>query len=285
MPTTYTHWRFGCDCIEVLPDELKKAINNNRELFDIGVHGPDIFFYDLTHQNIMRYGSKLHRESGRSFFEKCIEVYQNNSEDKEVMLAYIFGFLSHYALDTQCHGYVNTKAYRSPGLTHNKVEAEYDGHMMRLDSRNINQTDRAQSLRPDKFTAKIIARFFPFSEKVILRTTKGQHTVIHLLNAKGNFKRRFFDRVMRGVRVPDYADLLVYPEEHPDCRDSNLRLDKLRANALPVYKQLADNLYKALKGEEKLQDYFEMNFDPLESDDIPVLSYEEELDYKPDPIR
>ena len=52
MPTTYTHWRFGQECIDVLPDELKKIVNDHRDLYDIGVHGPDIFFYDQLHKDV-----------------------------------------------------------------------------------------------------------------------------------------------------------------------------------------------------------------------------------------
>ena len=285
MPTTYAHWRFGCDCIEVLPDDLKKAINDNRELFDMGVHGPDIFFYDLAHPKLMIYGSTMHHLEARDFFDRCIKVYNSYDEDKEAMLSYIFGFLSHFALDAQCHGYINTKTEKSANLSHNKVEAEYDGHLMRLDSRNVNDTDRSESLRPNSFTAGVMARFFPFSKKEMLRTTKAHHLIIHTLNARGDLKRKSFSRVLRGVKLPDYADLFVYPTEHPDCRDSNLRIDKLRANALPIFKELADNLYKALKGEAELCAYFDKNFDPEASDDIPVLSYEEELGYKPEPIK
>ena len=285
MPTTYAHWRFGCDCIDVLPEDLKNVINNNRELFDIGVHGPDIFFYDLPHPEEFKFGANLHSQSGRDFFEKCIEVYKSYDDEKEAMLAYILGFLSHYALDSQCHGYINTKDAKTPGIGHNKIEAEYDSHLIKLDSRNVNRTDRSISLKPDKHAAKVIARFFPYDEEVMLRTTKGQRLIIPMLNARSDLKRSVLDRMLRLAKKPEYADLLVYPEEHPECRDSNMRIDKLRANALPVYKELAENLYKAIKGEEELEDYFDLIFDPVASEDIPILSPDEEVNYIPDTVR
>ena len=54
MPTTYAHYRFGDKCINTLPNNLKEIINNNREIFNYGVHGPDIFFYYncLKHNSI-----------------------------------------------------------------------------------------------------------------------------------------------------------------------------------------------------------------------------------------
>ena len=52
MPTTYAHYQFGKDVIRILPGPLQKAIENHRELFDIGLYGPDIFFYyRIFHKN------------------------------------------------------------------------------------------------------------------------------------------------------------------------------------------------------------------------------------------
>ena len=46
MPTTYAHYKFGKEVISALPRPLQSAIENNRELFDIGVHGT--FFFIIT---------------------------------------------------------------------------------------------------------------------------------------------------------------------------------------------------------------------------------------------
>ena len=96
------------------------------------------------------------------------------------MLSYILGFLSHYTLDSQCHAYINTKSKVS-GISHNKVESEYDGHMMRLDGRAVNDVDRADSLRPNAHIAAVMAEFFPFTGKDLLRTTKMQRFIISAL--------------------------------------------------------------------------------------------------------
>ena len=45
MPTTYTHQRFGSECLAALPEERREAVQRYRGLYDTGVHGPDIFFY------------------------------------------------------------------------------------------------------------------------------------------------------------------------------------------------------------------------------------------------
>ena len=45
MPTTYAHYRLGDAVVKKLPPSAKKTVVAHRGLFDIGVHGPDIFFY------------------------------------------------------------------------------------------------------------------------------------------------------------------------------------------------------------------------------------------------
>lgn len=47
MPTTYTHDLFGKKVYRQLPREIRKVIRENGNLFRIGLHGPDILFYDL----------------------------------------------------------------------------------------------------------------------------------------------------------------------------------------------------------------------------------------------
>ena len=283
MPTTYAHWRFGADCIETLPDNLKQIINTNRAIYDYGVHGPDVLFYDLTHPSIPKYGSKLHHQPARSFFEDCVRIYKENPEDKDKMLSYLLGFLSHYTLDSQCHGYINRKSQMTPGLSHNKVESEYDGHLMRLDGRSINHVDRSVSLIPDKKDAEVMSRFFPFNKKELYRTCKAHHFIIHALNCKSNFKRTVLGKTLEKLRLPAYRDLIVHNDELDVCKDSNLRIDKLRAYALELYPKLVENMMEAINDNQALSSYFEHDFDP-EAPNSPVLSYEEELNYTPERI-
>ena len=281
MPTTYAHWRFGCDCIETLPENLKKVIHDYRELYDFGVHGPDILFYDLKRPDLFDYGQGIHKKPGRDFFEKTIEVYNSIDDNKEAMLSYLLGFLSHYALDSQCHGYINKKDAVCEKLSHNKIEAEYDGHLIRLDGKSIAQTNRAQSLKPSLFNAKIISRFFPYTIKEIKNTISGQKLIISALNCKTNFKRNLAYSILTKLKKYDYADLLVQTKENEECKDSNLRIDKLKEYALKLYPILVKNYMDALNGSKKLMDYFENIFDPIDGDETPILNYKDELDYIP----
>lgn len=276
MPTTYAHWYFGQQCLDTMPEDIQKIINDHRDLYDIGVHGPDIFFYDLSHPEVKKYGNYLHNRPSREFFENAIEVYKNNP-DKERMLAYLLGFLSHFTFDSQAHGYVDRKK-EVTGITHNKVESEYDGHLLRMEGKTVIGFDRSQSLRPDRQNAKIIALFFPFDEKVMLRTCRAHHTVINALNSRTVLIYRFLNKALDLTRSD--KDLPVNPDEDERCKDSNLRLDKLRNKALQLFPVLYDNFMDALTEDGQLSDYFEHDFEKWEDyKEIPILSYEEELEY------
>ena len=45
MPAFYAHYRFGCDVLNQLPEDIRSICTAHRGLFDIGLHGPDIYFF------------------------------------------------------------------------------------------------------------------------------------------------------------------------------------------------------------------------------------------------
>ena len=45
MPSTYAHRRFGANVLDHLPAPLREKLEAHRELYDIGLHGPDLLFY------------------------------------------------------------------------------------------------------------------------------------------------------------------------------------------------------------------------------------------------
>ena len=278
MSTTYTHWYFGQQCLEQLPVDLQNLINKHRDLYDIGVHGPDIFFYDLKHPELKKYGDSLHYTSGKEIFTNMINVY-NSNPNKEEMFAYIMGFFSHFILDSQVHGYVDRKKEVS-GITHNKVESEYDGYLMRKTNK-VGRIDRSRSLKPSLENAKVISQFFPYDQETIYRTIKGQKKIIKTLNCRTKTKYRLYTKILDMTKNDGFRDLPVNHGEAEICRDSNLRLEKLQANALKVYISLYNNLINAINNNEPLDDYFNHNFEKWDDyKDIPILTYQEELDYK-----
>ena len=67
MPSTYAHYRFGQEVLKELPNDIKKIIIENKELYDIGLHGPDLLFYylPLKTNEINSIGYNMHEKTGK----------------------------------------------------------------------------------------------------------------------------------------------------------------------------------------------------------------------------
>lgn len=281
MATTYAHWAFGRDCIKQMPEDLQLIVNAYRDYFDLGVHGPDIFFYDLLHSNVTKYGYRLHNMPSSVFFKKCKEQLYSHPEQGK-MIAYIAGYLSHFILDSEIHGYVERKIEES-NVSHGKIESQWDRHIMELNSRIPNLVDRSESLHPNKDNTRIISYFYDYNPKTVLRSCKWQVYTVRALNSISINKQQFLQKILRIIGKDNFADLFVSFEEIDVCRDSNLRLDKLYNKSLNLYKELVLNLINYLDNSvnEPLCDYFERDLSPISDyKKIPVFPYEKELEYK-----
>ena len=121
MPSTYAHYRMGQEVRSCLGETEKKIVETYPELFSIGLHGPDILFYyhPILKNEVKRIGHEMHERSGKEFFEAAAKVVHSEKE-KDAYLAYLYGFICHFALDVTCHGYIGEKEAAS-GLSHSEI--------------------------------------------------------------------------------------------------------------------------------------------------------------------
>ena len=97
MPTTYAHDLFGQKVYRQMPEEVKKVIRENGELYRIGLHGPDIFFYYFIFKNhVSGVGYRMHKEKARAFFIQGMSQVRETKD--QALLAYLLGFGCHYLL-------------------------------------------------------------------------------------------------------------------------------------------------------------------------------------------
>ena len=262
MPAAYAHNRFGQDCISLMPDKLKALCLSECALFNYGVHGPDILFYyhPLISNEINRFGSELHHCTGKIFFEPCPDICRFYS-GKSAMLAYLLGFLAHFALDSSCHSYINTLANESP-FSHNLIESQFDAYLMRLDGHAPLRIDRSKTLQPSHRTAEVIARFFPFREEQIFEAIKGQKKTLHLFYSPDEYKKKLIQNLIRKLRISgSFEDLFLDAEELPACSESNEKLSEMYAEALSLYPLLMRSLIRYLRGNKDLLPYFDHDFE------------------------
>ena len=95
MPSTYAHYRMGQEVIKQVSSPACDIIMKHKQLYDIGLHGPDILFYyhPLVTNPVNAIGYGLHERSGKYFFGKAAGIIETAS-DKEAALAYIYGLRS-----------------------------------------------------------------------------------------------------------------------------------------------------------------------------------------------
>ena len=276
MPTTYAHHHFGSMVLDLMEDKFSSIILAHRDFFEIGVHGPDIFFYydPFQKNDINEYGNHLHDIGARQFFENSRTVYRSFPE-KEEMLSYLCGFLSHFVFDSMAHGYVEKKKEES-GISHNLIESQLDGHLIKKDGFDPISFDRSAFFDAKKQICDIIDRFFEYPASY--QSVKNQKFFLKLLRAPNHFSQKFKLGILR--RYPSLRDLVVREDTVLPCLDSNLRLEKIEVKAGILFSKLFKNYYDYLNGEGELDPYFDNTFSFDESyRDILVLTYNEEQNY------
>ncbi|MCR5145064.1 MAG: zinc dependent phospholipase C family protein [Lachnospiraceae bacterium] len=115
MPGFTTHYLFGKNTKEEIDNkDILTIINKYEKSFNIGLQGPDIFFYYVpahldSNRNI---GNVMHDTTTHEYFQNLISARNELSspEQQEMADAYILGFIGHYSLDTICHPYIYHKS-------------------------------------------------------------------------------------------------------------------------------------------------------------------------------
>ncbi len=262
MPSTYAHYRMGKEVENNLCEAKRELINKYQDLFNIGLHGPDILFYygALGTNPVNAVGYSLHEKSGLSYFKNAKEVIQN-SENPKASLAYAYGVLCHFALDVTCHPYVEEKI-QSSGVSHTEIEVEFDRMLMLKDGFDPTTHVLTNHIHPKMQYSEIIAPFYVGITPN--EVEKALHSMIFsnkLLLARNPVKRKIIYGVLRITgNYKEMHGLIVVPKGNPLCEDSNNRLYDLYAQAEKLAEEFINTFEGFLTGEEELKPIFKRNF-------------------------
>lgn len=153
MPGFTTHYLFGYRNLLSMEDSaVKRIITHNQTVYNLGLQGPDIFFYDplsyLPHRK--NPGSVAHRGRSQQFFETLL-MYRDQlflRQERDIADAYILGAIGHYALDKNCHPYIYARTHytkEQKGYLGRHIFLEVD-----IDSKLLMETLK---LLPSQFSA------------------------------------------------------------------------------------------------------------------------------------
>lgn len=279
MPTTYTHYRFGQEVLKRLDIETARPILQYKELFDCGLHGPDILFYyhALKGNDIIRLGGTLHHLSGRAFFSDAAEVLKEASAQGPV-LAYLYGFLCHFALDRRCHAYIDPFVEAS-GVSHFETEAELDRYYLLMDGRDPFREILTRHIVPRERNAAVIAKVLDHAAPLtkpeneihvgteeVLTAMKSFRLYLDILVCPTRFKRGALIKLLKMVGHADFSDLIIHTEPNPACDQSNEDLDQLYEAALDDAVMLIEDFLKTVQGKKEWDPFYFFDFEGLPAD-------------------
>ena len=268
MPAAYAHYRFGRDCLETLPAKLREICERYIDLYDLGVHGPDILFYyhPLSKNEVNSFGSGMHRWNGREFFTLAKGVYVEH-DHKGPMLAYLLGFLAHFTLDSGAHAYINHMDEVSE-VSHNYIESQYEAFLMRKDGMDPLKVNRADYLHPTKKAAGIISRFFAYPEETVYQAIKSQKQTMKLLYSPAEHKKKGLRKLIEVLPVNSgFSDLFLDEQEHPACRETNQKIWEIQKRGIGLYPVLARSMVRNLQGRGELSERFLYDFEGVPHED------------------
>lgn len=267
MPQTYAHQHYGDLVYMQLPEEIRAVIDDNRALYDIGLQGPDILFYyhPLWSNPVATLGGELHRWSGRKYFAGAVAALtgidplgaqtdgvadvatqttrlytslaseEARGDDADAALAYLYGSLCHFTLDSICHPYINQYDTMTEGVTHSVIEGDLDRDLIERAGRNPVMEDQTARFLPSREAAHVIARFYPeVPESTLYAALRSFVSFHHLLCCPSDGKRNL---LYGGLRlIGQYESLrghITTKAADPLCKESTAHLEELLMNAVP----------------------------------------------------
>lgn len=269
MPSTYAHYRMGQEVYRNLTGKPKEIIQKYKELYDIGLHGPDILFYykPLFANPVNQVGYAMHDRPGIEFFKNAFSVMQN-AENKEAYEAYIYGFCCHFALDVSCHGYIDEKIAES-GVSHTEIEVEFDRKLMLTDGVNPLTHNLTGHINPTLKNASVISPFYKnVTPQQVQQALQGMITNNKLLIAPSHFKRFLIYGLLKATgNYKEMHGLLVNYSENPQCVDSTRKLTQLYQEAKKLAQKLIIEFEDSGAGSIPFDEIYRLTFGGKEKDE------------------
>ncbi|MCI8574939.1 MAG: hypothetical protein HFI09_00535 [Bacilli bacterium] len=112
MPSIVTHHLFSEDIRLKTKENIQNALNDSLEIYHIFAQSFDnLFYYNLLTikkgKEIRQFGNNAQRQKTQAYFKNIIlEIKEKKLQKNTDVLAYLYGSLTHYILDSNCHPFV-----------------------------------------------------------------------------------------------------------------------------------------------------------------------------------
>ena len=262
MPSTYAHFRLGGSVIAILPNDIREIVKENYKCFALGLHGPDLLFYykPLTVNPTNSEGYAIHERLASVFFENAAKVYSARGR-RAADEAYLFGFLCHFALDSEAHPIVNAQM-KAKNITHTEIESAFDRYLMLRDEKDPFATDTTAHIVNDGDTRSVAAAYFGTDEKKAGKAIKSFIYYNRLMRTRNRAGRALISMSLKVSGMWENMHGMILPlSDNEIYSDGIAGLDSAYFRAITKAKELIENLKCYLEGKGELSPMLDRNFE------------------------
>lgn len=254
MPASYAHYRFGKLLLPNLPPDVRQCIQRFRRMYDMGLQGPDFFFYynPVMSTTIGELGKTFHRQSGQEFFPVACRAAST-----EAARAYLYGLLGHYCLDSVCHPFVN-RLVEIGEAKHVLLESEFERFLLEKDREPAPHLfDTSKHMRLTRGECMTVAEFYPPATGA--QVSRGITLMALFVKLLAHPNRRLQEKILQTVK-PSLLDYRIPEEGSEDLAPYLCELSDLYGQALAHYPGLLQQITAHLQTGEALGEDFLPNF-------------------------
>jgi len=260
MPSVYAHHRFGTRLLPTFPTQVQKTVRRFSQLFEMGLYGPDIFYYASVFggEEGAFLGIPYHEQKGKDFFRRvCKRLQQSPSE---AALAYLYGVLCHYCLDSACHGYILESAAWGT-LEHARIETEFDRYLLELDGKvPAHSQDLSGSIRLSAGESATVALFYPAAKPRKIRQCVRNMAAFHRRTATASGLGRKLLKMSLSLFGKGFPGLLMSETADPSCVFTSEALMQLYQQAEQKLPVLLEQLQAHMRSQAPLEEDFDPKF-------------------------
>ena len=260
MPSGYAHYRFGAAILQSLPADIRRSTQRFRRLYDVGLHGPDLFYYykPVSQSSSAMLGVKYHEQTGKAFFTRVCRAIR--LERSEAASAALYGVLCHYVLDSKLHPII-ARAAQETGLTELQIETEFDRCLLGLDGKLPPDGARLTGhLKLTDGECETLAKFYPPANGKAVRKALNATALYTRLSATPNGPGRALLEAGIHIVGSQLQGMLLSAEPDPKCApvcQELLEMYRQTIDAFPVYlQQIQANMTYSAPLEEEFSPTF-----------------------------
>ena len=260
MPGVYTQYRFGIEMLPAMPGDTRRSIQRFRRLYDVGLHGPDIFKYQLqlVKNNTSRLDQKFLAQSGQDFFQRVCRM--SRLEKSEAYHAYIYGLLCCFSINSALTPILQEHAQKR-NIPKAEIETEFDRFLLEKDGKIPACTqDLSPHLKLTPGEHETVARFYPPAKAGAVRDSlKNMTRVMKLLASPEGMRRSLLGKGM-GIAGENVRAMFMTAEPNPRCAELNEALFEAYQQAKERFPDMLQQLQEHLTYNADLEESFARNF-------------------------